>query len=90
MIRKRFVFSGHVQGVGFRWRAKKAAEMYGVTGWVRNDWNGSVTMEVQGSEEQIDQVTAAIRRGMYIRIDRTESRTIPVDPDEREFRTEYD
>ena len=66
MIRKRFVFSGHVQGVGFRWRAKKAAEMYGVTGWVRNDWNGSVTMEVQGSEEQIDQVTAAIRRGMYI------------------------
>ena len=90
MIRKRFVFSGHVQGVGFRWRAKKAAEMYGVTGWVRNDWNGSVTMEVQGSEEQIDQVTVAIRRGMYIRIDTAESRTIPVDPDERGFRTEYD
>ena len=90
MIRRRIVYSGHVQGVGFRWRAKKAAEMYGVTGWVRNDWNGTVTMEVQGTEEQIDQVTAAIRRGMYIRIDRTESRTIPVDPDEREFRTEYD
>ena len=90
MIRKRFVFSGHVQGVGFRWRAKKAAEMYGVTGWVRNDWNGSVTMEVQGSEEQIDQVASAIRRGMYIRIDNMESRTIPVNPDERGFRTEYD
>ena len=90
MIRKRFVFSGHVQGVGFRWRAKKAAEMYGVTGWVRNDWNGSVTMEVQGSEEQIDQVTAAIRRGMYIRIDTIECRTIPADPDVRGFRTEYD
>ena len=90
MIRKRFVFSGHVQGVGFRWRAKKAAEMYGVTGWVRNDWNGSVTMEAQGSEEQIDQVVTAIRRGMYIRIDHTESRTIPVDPGERGFRTEYD
>ena len=90
MIRRRFIYSGHVQGVGFRWRAKKAAEMYGVTGWVRNDWNGSVTMEVQGSEEQIDQVTAAIRRGMYIRIDNIESRTIPVDPDERGFRTEYE
>ena len=90
MIRKRFIYSGHVQGVGFRWRAKKAAEMYGVTGWVRNDWNGSVTMEVQGSEEQIDQVTVAIRRGMYIRIDTIECRTIPADPDERGFRTEYD
>ena len=90
MIRKRFVFSGHVQGVGFRWRAKKAAEMYGVTGWVRNDWNGSVTMEAQGSEEQIDQVIVAIRRGMYIRIDSIESRIIPVNPDERGFRTEYD
>ena len=90
MIRKRFIYSGHVQGVGFRWRAKKATEMYGVTGWVRNDRNGSVTMEVQGSEEQIDQVTAAIRRGMYIRIDNIESRTIPVDPDEKGFRTEYD
>ena len=90
MIRKRFIYSGHVQGVGFRWRAKKAAEMYGVTGWVRNDWNGSVTMEAQGSEEQIDQEAAAIRRGMYIRIDNMESRTIPVNPDERGFRTEYD
>ena len=90
MIRKRFIYSGHVQGVGFRWRAKKAAEMYGVTGWVRNDRNCSVTMEVQGTEEQIDQVTVAIRRGMYIRIDNIESRTIPVDPDERGFRTEYD
>ena len=90
MIRKRVFYSGHVQGVGFRWRAKKAAEMYGVSGWVRNDWNGSVTMEVQGTAEQIDQVLIAIQRGMYIRIDHMDSRTIPVDPDERGFRTEYD
>ena len=90
LVRKHIVFRGSVQGVGFRWRARHAANLYSCTGWVRNDWNGTVTMEVQGTEEQIDQVTAAIRRGMYIRIDRTESRTIPVDSDEREFRTEYD
>ena len=35
MIRKHIIFSGCVQGVGFRWRARKAAEMYGVTGLVR-------------------------------------------------------
>ena len=90
MIRKRITFSGHVQGVGFRWRAKKAAEMYGVTGWVRNNCDGTVTMEAQGSEEQIDQVLAAIQRGMYIRIDHMESRTIPADPGEKEFGTAYD
>ena len=90
MTRKHIIYSGYVQGVGFRWRAKKAAELYGVTGWVRNDWNGTVSMEVQGTQKQIDQVLIAIRRGMYIRIDHMDSRTIPVDPDERGFRTEYD
>ena len=73
-----------------RWRVKKTAEMYGVTGLVRNDWNCSMTMEAQGTEEQIDQVTAVIRRGMCKRIDNIESRTIPVYHDERGFRTEYD
>ena len=90
MIRKHIVCSGHVQGVGFRWRAGKAADMYGVTGWVRNDWDGTVTMEVQGTEEQIDQVLIAIQRGMYIRIDHMDSRNIPPVPNERGFRMEYE
>ena len=42
------------------------------------------------TEEQIDRVLIAVQRGMYIRIDHMESRMIPVDPDERGFRTEYD
>ena len=62
MNRKHIIFSGCVQGVGFRWRARKAAEMYGVTGWVRNDWNGTVTMEVQGTEEQILKSPAPVSR----------------------------
>ena len=89
MIRKYIIFSGRVQGVGFRWRARKAAELYGCTGWVRNDWNGTVTMEVQGTEEQINMVLEAINRGMYIQIENMESQMIPVEPDERGFRTEY-
>ena len=44
MIRRRIVFYGWVQGVGFRYRARHAASLYGSTGWVRNEWNGSVTM----------------------------------------------
>ena len=48
MIRKRITFTGQVQGVGFRWRARQAAQLYNCTGWCRNDWDGSVTMEIQG------------------------------------------
>ena len=90
LMRRHLIFYGLVQGVGFRWRAKQAAGAAGCTGWVRNDWSGSVTMEIQGTEEQIRQVVLAIQRGMYIRIESMDSRTIPADPDERGFRTEYD
>ena len=90
IIRKHIVFSGHVQGVGFRWRAARAAGMYGCTGWVRNDWPGTVSMEIQGTEEQIDQVMQAIEKGRFIRIENMDSRIIPTDPDERSFREEYD
>ena len=54
MIRKRIVFFGRVQGVGFRYHARYAAGLYGCTGWARNEDDGSVTMEIQGAEGQED------------------------------------
>ena len=89
-IRKHIIFSGHVQGVGFRYRAKKAADLYRCTGWVRNDWNGTVTMEIQGTEEQIEQTIEAIQKGRFIRIEGMNVKTIPPDPEERSFREEWD
>ena len=83
--RKRIVFYGQVQGVGFRYRARHAANLYGCSGWVRNECNGSVTMEIQGTEEQIDQVILAIERGSYVRIENMEVCSLPLDPDERGF-----
>ncbi len=47
-IRKHLIFSGRVQGVGFRYRAMNIAQMLGLTGWVKNRWDGKVEMEVQG------------------------------------------
>lgn len=84
-IRRRLVFRGDVQGVGFRWRARHAAAGVGATGWVRNEADGSVTMELQGSEAQIDRVLASLAQGRYIRIEDMEMRAIPVEPDERGF-----
>lgn len=46
-------FVGEVQGVGFRWTSRRVAEGTGVTGWVRNESDGSVQMEIQGTDEQI-------------------------------------
>ena len=90
MIRKHMIFHGWVQGVGFRWRARQAADLYGCTGWVRNEWDGTVSMEIQGSEAQIDRVLQTLERAPWIRIEGINSRTIPVDPDERGFITKDD
>ena len=87
MIRRHMIFYGSVQGVGFRYRARHAAALYGCTGWVRNEWDGSVTMEIQGTEEQIDAVLLAVERGTYVHIENLVSRTIPLDESERGFHT---
>ena len=87
MLRKHIAFYGWVQGVGFRYRARHAAQLYGCTGWLRNEWDGSETIEIQGTEEAIDKVIQAIEAGKYVRIDKMESRMIPVDPEERGFKT---
>ena len=86
-VRNHITFYGWVQSVGFRYRARHAAELYGCTGWVRNEWDGSVTIEIQGTEENIDRVILAIEAGRYVRIENMDSRTIPVETEERGFRT---
>ena len=85
IFRKHLIFSGAVQGVGFRWRAVQATKAVGVTGWVRNDRFGTVSMELQGSEAQIDRVIRTLDRAPWIRIDGINARVIPAAPDERGF-----
>ena len=89
VIRKEIRFTGAVQGVGFRYRAQYAANGCGVTGWVRNEWDGSVCMEAQGTEGQINEMLKLIHAGSYISIDRLEYHEIPVDEDERGFHVRY-
>lgn len=88
MVRKHIIFYGSVQGVGFRWRAKNAAEHYSCTGWVRNEWDGSVSMEIQGTEEAIESVILAIEKGTFVRIENMDMRDIPIVEDEYRFGTE--
>jgi len=87
VIRKHIVFYGSVQGVEFRYRARHAADLYGCTGWVKNEWDGSVSMEIQGEEESIDQVILAIERGTFVRIENMAVKSIPAEEYEYGFRT---
>ena len=89
-IRRHLIFTGLVQGVGFRWRARQAANAAGCTGWVRNDYAGTVSMELQGTEAQLDRVLQTLERASWIRIEDINSRLIPVEPDERGFVTRDD
>lgn len=79
IVRQHIRFTGHVQGVGFRYRAKYAASGLGVTGWVKNEWDGSVEMEAQGTQEQINQMLKTINQSRYIQIDWIERKEIPLE-----------
>ena len=86
-IRKYIKFYGVVQGVGFRYRAEHAANLIGATGWVRNDPDGGVSMEIQGTEEQIDQVILMIEQGNYVEIRNMDVKRLKLVEDEYVFRT---
>ncbi len=88
LVRKAIIFRGSVQGVGFRWRAREAARMLGLTGWVRNEYDGSVSMEVQGSEEAISRMIGMIDEGSFVHIDEMEVRRLALHDGERQFRVE--
>ena len=62
-VARRFVISGRVQGVGFRWFAHDAARREGVTGWVRNLPDGRVEAHVEGEDEAVTRVERALRSG---------------------------
>ena len=89
MVRKRFRFTGRVQGVGFRTRARYAAGGMCITGWVKNEWDGSVVMEAQGTEKAIDQMLIMIKKSNYICIDSMESENIPFVENETSFKAVY-
>ena len=59
----RFWLSGHVQGVGFRWYARRAAQELGLTGRVRNLPDGRVEAEAKGEPEALSAFRERLREG---------------------------
>jgi acylphosphatase len=70
-------FSGHVQGVGFRYSVLQIAREFEVTGFVTNLADGRVHLEVEGTERDIAAFVEAIQEKMhgYVRkVERSASR----------------
>lgn len=78
-IRKHIYFSGDVQGVGFRYRANHIAGALGLTGWVRNEWDGRVEMEIQGTEAEINRMIQLLHQQSYVDIRGMEMKDIPLE-----------
>ena len=54
---------GRVQGVGFRYFTQQQAVKLGLTGWVRNRWDGTVEVTAEGTRAQLEALLSALRRG---------------------------
>ncbi len=76
MQRRRVVYFGRVQGVGFRATARSTASRHAVTGWVRNEPDGSVVLEAQGLAHVVDGFLLDVHRRMESFIQRTGTETI--------------
>lgn len=60
---RHYIVKGRVQGVGFRWFVHREAADIGLRGWVRNTDAGEVEILAAGDEEQLMELTAALKQG---------------------------
>lgn len=78
----RFVVSGMVQGVGFRWFVARHARALGLTGYARNLPDGSVEVVVNGPEEALPELERLLRAGpasaQVDQVERSPAGAVPV------------
>jgi acylphosphatase len=74
MERLHAVVHGDVQGVGFRYFVQRKAHQLGLTGWVRNNDDGTVELVAEGGRDQLEQLKRALQEGPRMaRVDRVET-----------------
>ncbi|MCX8159318.1 MAG: acylphosphatase [Candidatus Saccharicenans sp.] len=75
--------SGRVQGVAFRFFAQHEANQLGITGWVRNLYDGRVEVVAEGEREKLELFLAELKRGPRM------ARVEKVDLTWEEFKDEF-
>lgn len=60
---QQFIVHGRVQGVGFRWFVQRTATELGLSGWVRNEPDGTVRVEARGDGPQLQELSGQLSTG---------------------------
>lgn len=92
IIRQRLVFEGRVQGVGFRYTMQSVCSSLGLTGWVHNEYDGTVCAEIQGTLIRVHSVPSSMKdryKAMPISFTVQSCKEIPLVPGERSFYIRY-
>jgi acylphosphatase len=86
---KHIVFTGQVQGVGFRFTAFRIANRCKLTGHVRNAPNGTVEMIAQGNADDINNCIQQIQDSFEAYVVETKIEEIPFDPKYDDFKITF-
>ena len=63
MERLQAVVHGDVQGVGFRYFVQRKAHQLGLSGWVRNNDDGTVELVAEGARDELEKLRQAVEEG---------------------------
>ena len=90
MVRYYVVFKGQVQGVGFRFTLYNYARQNGLTGWVRNRFDGAVEAQIQGEVSKIMEVIDLLRNSSrFIDIEDYSIKEMDIVTGEKKFNIVY-
>jgi acylphosphatase len=77
VVGKRALYSGQVQGVGFRYTTQRVAQGLAVAGFVRNLTNGQVELVAEGTAEQVDELLRRVSAAMAGHVTQVELTDVP-------------
>lgn len=89
IVRKHIIFSWKGPRGWFRYHSTYKAENLGLTGWVRNCYDGSVEMEVQGDPNKINDLLLYLQAQRFVQIEEMDEKKIPLQEEETSFRERW-
>ena len=89
MKRWNIVYSGTVQGVGFRFTVKHIARGLDISGWVMNLENGDVEVEIEGDHKDLEEFDKRIRDQLSGYIRNVKLNEMPYNGDYHSFEIKY-
>ncbi len=89
LVRCTVLYSGRVQGVGFRFTAYRIARQYQVSGFVRNLPDGRVELVAEGRAEQVQTFVSTVQNHMKLSIGRADVVRSPATNEFADFEISY-